>query len=64
METFQEAILLYTWQLFSILENKLICYADDSTLIAAVVVRCKNCSYRVHEPWPKQGNIASVIFGW
>ena len=28
--------LLYTSDLFSILENKLICYADDSTLIAVV----------------------------
>ena len=28
--------LLYTPQLFSILENKLIGYADDSTLIAVV----------------------------
>ena len=28
--------LLYTLELFSILENKLICYADHSTLIAVV----------------------------
>ena len=28
--------LLYTSELFSILENKLISYADDSTLIAVV----------------------------
>ena len=28
--------LLYTTELFSILENKLICYADDSTLMAVV----------------------------
>ena len=28
--------LLYTSELFSILENKLICYADDSTLMAVV----------------------------
>ena len=28
--------LLYTYELFSILENKLIGYADDSTLIAVV----------------------------
>ena len=28
--------LLYTWELFSILENELIGYADDSTLMAAV----------------------------
>ena len=29
-------ILLYTSELFSVLENKLIGYADDSTLIAVV----------------------------
>ena len=29
-------LLLYTLELFSILENKLISYADDSTLIAVV----------------------------
>ena len=28
--------LLYTWELFSILVNKLIVYADDSTLTAVV----------------------------
>ena len=28
--------LLYTSELFSILENKLICYTDDSTLMAVV----------------------------
>ena len=28
--------LLYTSELFSILENKLICYADDFTLMAVV----------------------------
>ena len=28
--------LMYTSELFSILENKLICYTDDSTLIAVV----------------------------
>ena len=27
---------LYTSELFSILENKLICYADDTTLMAVV----------------------------
>ena len=30
--------LLYTWELFFILENKLIGYADDSTLIAVVPI--------------------------
>ena len=29
-------VLLYTFQLFPILENKLICYANGSTLIAVV----------------------------
>ena len=33
--------LLYTSELFSILENKLIGYADDSTLIAVVHDLCK-----------------------
>ena len=32
----QLLFLLYTSELFSILENKLICYADDSTLMAVV----------------------------
>ena len=32
----QLLFLLYTSELFSILENKLICYAGDSTLIAVV----------------------------
>ena len=31
-------LLLYTSELFSILENKLIGYADDSTLIAVVPI--------------------------
>ena len=29
-------LLLYTWRLFSILENKLIGYADDSTLLSVL----------------------------
>ena len=32
----QLLFLLYTLELFSILENKLICYADNSTLISVV----------------------------
>ena len=32
----QLLFLLYTSELFSSLENKLICYADDSTLMAVV----------------------------
>ena len=44
--------LLYTSELFSILENKLMGYADDSTLIAVVPspgVRV-TCSSRVLDP--------------
>ena len=37
--------LLYTSELFSIFENKLIGYADDSTLMAVV-----SCSSRVPDP--------------
>ena len=33
--------LLYTSELFSILENKLIGYADDSTLMAVVPSKCQ-----------------------
>ena len=32
--------LLYTLELFFILENKLICYADDSTLMAILPSPC------------------------
>ena len=35
----QLLFLQYTSELFSILENKLICYADDSTLMAVVPSR-------------------------
>ena len=43
--------LLYTSELFSILENNLIGYADDSTLIAVVPYPgCKSYSSRVPEP--------------
>ena len=31
-----QLFLLYTAELFSIVENKLYCYADDSTLVAVV----------------------------
>ena len=31
-----QLLLLYTAELFSIVENKLYCYADDSTLVAVV----------------------------
>ena len=48
--------LRYTSELFSILEIKLICYADDSTLIAVVPShRHYSCSIRVPEPWPREG---------
>ena len=43
--------LLYTLELFSILENKLIGYADDSTLIAVVPWRgVKSYGNGVPEP--------------
>ena len=41
--------LLYTSELFSILENKLIGYADDSTLMASALPRCQSCS-KVPDP--------------
>ena len=43
--------LLYTSELFSILENKLIGYPDDSTLMAVVPIpRRQSCSSRVPDP--------------
>ena len=43
--------LLYTLEFFSILENKLIGYADDSTLMAVVPSpRRQSCSSRVSDP--------------
>ena len=45
--------LLYTSELFSILDNKLICYADDSTLMAVncAIPRLQSCSSsRVPDP--------------
>ena len=43
--------LLYTSELFSILENKLIGYADDSTLMAvAASPRRQSCGSRVPDP--------------
>ena len=42
--------LLYTSKLFSILENKLIGYADDSSLIAVVPSPGISYSSRVPEP--------------
>ena len=44
--------LLYTSELFSFIENKLICYADDSTLIA--VVPSPGVRVTVAE-WPREG---------
>ena len=43
---------LYTSVLFSILENKLIGYADDSTLMAVVpsISRRQSCGSRVPDP--------------
>ena len=49
----QLSFLLYTSELFSILENKLIGYADDSTLIAAVsspVIRVTVAESRSRDP--------------
>ena len=44
--------LLYTSELFYILENRLIGYADDSTLMAVVPSPCRRscCGSRVPEP--------------
>ena len=43
--------LLYTSEFFSILENKLIGYAEDSTLMAVVPSpRRQSCSSRVPDP--------------
>ena len=47
--------LLYTSELFSILENKLIGYADDSTLMAVVPCPFVSDSSRVPDPWLRQG---------
>ena len=48
--------ILYTYELFYILENKLISYADDSTFIAVVPSPGRqSCSSRVPEPWPREG---------
>ena len=42
--------LLNISELFSILENKLICYADDSTLMAVVPSPGVDCGSRVPDP--------------
>ena len=50
--------LLYTSELFSIFENKLIGYADDSTLMAVVtpaIPRRQSFGSRVPDPCPWQG---------
>ena len=41
--------LLYTSELFCILENELICYADESTLIA--VVPSQELEWQLQSPW-------------
>ena len=46
----QLLFLLYTSEHFSILENKLIGYADDSTLIAVVPSPGESYSSRVPDP--------------
>ena len=47
--------LLYTYELFSILENKLIGSADDSTLMAIVPSPGIRVTVAVPDPWPRQG---------
>ena len=44
-----QLFLLYTTELFSIVENKLYGYADDSTLVAAVPSPGESSYYRVPE---------------
>ena len=47
----QLLFFLYTSELFSILENNLLGYADDSTLMAVVPsTGVKSCSSRVPDP--------------
>ena len=49
--------LMYTLELFYILENKLIGYADDSTLMAVVPspgVRVALAESLIREPWQGQ----------
>ena len=46
---------LYTSELFSILENKLVGYADDSTLIAVVPSPGHRVAVAVTEPCPLEG---------
>ena len=49
-------LLLYTSELFSILENKLIGYVDDSTAFSVMQSPgVKSYSSRVPEPWIRQG---------
>ena len=67
--------LLYTSEFFSILENKLISYTDDSTLMAAVPspsaaikaaiwwLLCHSYGSRVPEPWPRQSECVVWPFG-
>ena len=51
--------LLYTSELFSILENKLIVYADDSTLIAVVT----SSGVRVTLPESVIRDLAGLVSG-
>ena len=50
----QLLFLLYTSELFCALENKLVGYADDSTLIA--VVHCQGLGVAVAEPLGPSGD--------
>ena len=47
--------LLYTSELFSILENKLIGYADDYIDGYCAIPRRYSYSSRVPDPWPWKG---------
>ena len=47
--------LLYTSELFSILENKLIGYADDYFDGCCAIPGRQSCSSRISEPRPRQG---------
>ena len=47
--------LLYTAELFFLVENKLYGYADNSTLMAVVPSPGERVAVSVYESWSKQG---------
>ena len=47
--------ILYISEVFYILENKLIGYADDYFDGCCTIPRCQSYSSRVSYPWPWQG---------